>query len=122
MKKIFALLIIAAGVLVVNSCNDQAQTIEPPSDDKNPAMNNPDKFAWEMSIEVNKPADIKKPDSSVIWETWALARIVFDNPNKLPVWEESQKSNQQLKGFDFMPIQQQRISQFLGDDFKVMFD
>lgn len=123
MNKALAIVIfIAASVVAVNSCDEKPQAVNLASDDQNPAMNNSDEFAWKMFIEINQPADLNKPDSSVIWETWALARTVFEDPNKVPVWEQSIISNQQLKGFDLLPIQQQRIGKFLRDEFKVMFD
>jgi hypothetical protein len=123
MKKALVIFIfIATAVVIVNSCTENHKEPVTTSDDQNPAMNNPDQFAWKMFVEINQPAIPNKPDSSVVWETWALARLVFDDPNNVPVWEQTIKSNQELKGFDFNPIQQQKISKFFRDDFKVMFD
>ena len=53
-------------------------------DDPNPAMNNPDKFAWELFVAISPPANNGTND--VLWETWAEEEDVFDNPNATPVW------------------------------------
>lgn len=54
--------------------------------DVNPTINAPDKFAWDLFIKLNHPADLTKgrgiPDNTkkigspglVVWETWKLAR------------------------------------------------
>jgi len=61
--------------------------IEPgTTQDLNPTINTPDKFAWDLFIRLNHPADLTKgrgiPDATkkigdpglVVWETWKLAR------------------------------------------------
>ena len=57
------------------------------ADDQHPALQNPDKFAWEMFVEINKPA--QSGSSTSTWETWASDEDVFDNPNVTPVWPGS---------------------------------
>lgn len=52
--------------------------------DVNPAMNNPDKFAWELFAAISKPASNGSND--VLWETWENEDDVFLNPNTTPVW------------------------------------
>lgn len=54
-----------------------------PSDDKVPAANDPDKFAWDLFLEINRPAG--KP-REVFWEMWAVEQNVFADPNKAPTW------------------------------------
>lgn len=61
--------------------------------DLHPAMNNPDKFAWGLFVEINHPADLaaergtpdktrKLGDAGVtVWETWKLARTEVFLPN-----------------------------------------
>ena len=127
-KTVISIFIIATAIILINACNNNP-TPTPPNTpptsnqdfDKNPAMNNPDKFAWELFIQISKPADTNKPDSSAIWENWALARNVFKDPNHAPSWEEASKSDPNLKSMDFLPLQQQRISKFLIEDFKMEF-
>jgi hypothetical protein len=69
-----------AGVLW-KAASSRAQTPNP-----NPAVNTPDKFAWDLFIQINHPADKSAgrgvPDTKkkigdpgeVVWETWKLAR------------------------------------------------
>jgi hypothetical protein len=58
-----------------------------------PALNNPDRFAWDLFIALNHPADLTAargtPDASkrlgdpgpTVWETWKLARTEVYLPN-----------------------------------------
>lgn len=55
--------------------------------EQNPALTDPDKFAWELFIQINKPS--QSGSSSSIWETWASDEDVYDNPNTKPVWPGS---------------------------------
>jgi len=123
MKKVSVSAIIALAIIVINACgpDKKSSTASNNDIDKNPAMNNPDKFAWELFIEINKPANKSKPDSSTLWETWALARNVFKNPNHPPSWEDAGKSDSTLKTMDFLPVQQQRISKFLQNELGANF-
>jgi len=57
------------------------------------ALNNPDKFAWNLFVAINHPADLRAergtPDNSkklgdpgiTVWETWKLARTEVYLPN-----------------------------------------
>jgi hypothetical protein len=49
----------------------------------NPAVNAPDKFAWQLFIEVNQPA--KDGTNAVLWETWA------DDPETFPATPRADK-------------------------------
>jgi hypothetical protein len=63
------------------------------SQELHPALNNPDKFAWDLFIAINHPADLNAergtPDRSkklgdpgpTVWETWKLARTEIYLPN-----------------------------------------
>ena len=55
-----------------------------PPEDRNPAVNNPDKFAWELFTAINRPAGNGSNDA--LWETWALRQNVFADPNNAPIW------------------------------------
>ena len=70
-----------------------------------PAINQPDKFAWQVFAEINKPVNADEPDGSAVWERWALARDAFANPNVAPVWpqEDRQRSIDRLEA---RPLQQ----------------
>jgi hypothetical protein len=53
------------------------------------AITNPDKFAWGLFIEINKPADPTKPDGMTVWQRdWANAEDVFDTIGRKPTWED----------------------------------
>src|SRR6186997_1419965 len=44
-----------------------------------PALNEPDRFAWETLVEISKP---HANDARAGWETWITARDTFANPDK----------------------------------------
>ena len=48
------------------------------------AVNFPDQFAWETFVAINQSA--KNGTNDAVWETWALQRDIFADPNKKPVW------------------------------------
>jgi hypothetical protein len=52
--------------------------------DPNPAVNQPDKFAWEFFIAINRAANNGTNDA--LWETWAEQEYVYSDPNRTPVW------------------------------------
>ena len=71
------------------------------------AIGNPDKFAWMLFAELNQKAPMGD-GNTVVWETWGLARKVYNNPAKPPTWleaGESDKSDRKDR-FDSLPIQQ----------------
>ena len=57
------------------------------TEDLNPAMNEPDKFAWMLFVEINKPARAGAKDR--VWERWALDEDIFANPNVTPAWPDA---------------------------------
>lgn len=79
------------------------------ANDSNPAVNNPDKFAWDLFMEINRPAlDGKRgvPDPTKrigdpglrVWETWKITtengNEVFLEKGKRPsAWDEPQMMN-----------------------------
>ncbi len=112
-------------LLLFLSCSDES-TIEKRSNENpilkpqvnlvtNPAMSNPDKFAWDLFIELSQPSSGNPKMTK--WETWMLASEVFDNPNKPPIWEE--EVNKNIDDFEMLPLQR---FEHLGVDPKVMFD
>ena len=121
MKK--AILFLSSAVLVIvciNSCNGdsenkQAQLTNPVMLNTNPAMSNPDKFAWDLFIQLNQPSTGNPKIST--WETWALAKCVFDNPDQAPVWKSADQKN--VEDFETLPIQQ---LEHLNLNPKVLFD
>lgn len=74
------------------------------SADAHSVMNAPDQFAWGLFVDINKPADATKPNGPVIWETWALARDVFRNPNAKPEWPAAEADAP--RQFEPAPLQQ----------------
>ena len=79
-------------------------------------IRNPDRFAWQVFAEISKPAD---GEGATQWETWALARKVYEDPDlSFPNDEEQRRElfKQMAEGdsgdrFDPMPIQQQILLQ-----------
>ncbi|MDY3553995.1 hypothetical protein R5W24_003109 [Gemmata sp. JC717] len=65
-----------------------------PSEDKVPAANDPDKFAWDLFLEICRPAGAGTRD--VRWEMWAEEDNIFADPNTEPRWP-GQKPQRQLR-------------------------
>jgi hypothetical protein len=65
--------------------------------DQNPAMNDPDRFAWQMLfVPISKPAGAGQ---NAIWETWASDEDTFPdkpNPNVPPKWPGAAPSSLKL--------------------------
>ena len=73
--------------------------------DPNPAMNNSDKFAWDLFIEVNRPAlagrrGVPDPNKKLgdpgprVWETWKITtrngnEVFLEKGKRPPPWDES---------------------------------
>jgi hypothetical protein len=70
--------------------------------DRNVAMNNPDKVAWQLFMEINRPASntergVPDPgkklgdDGDVVWETWKSnsTEVFLPDGSKPPPWDES---------------------------------
>ena len=72
---------------------------------QHPAMNHPDKFAWQLFAEISKPIDRDNPAGPVIWESWALARDVFADPNQAPSWPNAVQQRSR-KTMEALPLQQ----------------
>ena len=75
------------------------------SGQEHPAINQPDKFAWDLFVEINKPAQENNANGPVIWETWALARDVFANPNTPPTWS-GRATSRSTRQLERQPLQQ----------------
>lgn len=74
--------------------------------DPNPAMNNPDKFAWDLFIEINRPSlaakrGIPDPMKKIgdpglrVWETWKIttpigSKVFIDRGQKPAPWDQPQ--------------------------------
>jgi hypothetical protein len=73
------LLAICGGLAVTSSFGFAA------AQDTNLALNNPDKFAWELFVQVNRSANTGS-NNNVVWEEWAEQLYVYHDPNVAPVW------------------------------------
>jgi hypothetical protein len=82
--------------------HEQADGGKAAAADPNPAVNQPDQFAWELFVSINAPADNGTND--VIWETWANQNDVYADPNKKPVWPGKAQQPKKLE-----PIFQRRL-------------
>jgi hypothetical protein len=91
--------------------------------DPNPAMNDPDKFNWQLFTQINAPVadqtQIPNPhggapltSNNVFWETWADDELTFPANPKIsapPVWPGAQPHSLRLRP----PVQQRLRRQFL---------
>lgn len=69
----------------------------------NPALSSPDRFMWEIFVDINRPAGNGSND--VLWETWALANDLFGDPNTTPQWPTLEIPRRKLLETDL--VQQQ---------------
>lgn len=76
-------------LLPILSASKSRETSVTPSatSDANPAINQPDKFAWTLFVDINKAA--KRDSKDRVWEGWAKDEEVYGNPNATPVWSGS---------------------------------
>lgn len=70
------------------------------------AIQDPDRFAWMVFSDINRPSDSDEPDGPVVWESWALARDVFLNPNSPPAWPEGAPAMRSMDDLEPEPLQQ----------------
>lgn len=73
--------------------------------DRNPALNASDRFAWELFAKVNRPAGNGSNDA--FWETWANQDDVYKDPNTAPVFPQNAHQPKVLKP----SVQQQMLIQ-----------
>lgn len=52
--------------------------------DQNSAVNHPAKFAWQLFVDISKPAGNGTNDA--VWETWADQNLLYGDPNTKPTW------------------------------------
>ncbi len=129
MKKTLVALFISAAfaTVLVYSCSEQkpdeqkalAESGRADAYDPNPAMNNPDKFAWELFVKISQPYTSSLPEGKTVWESWISAPVLFKNPNQLPDWQTpnlksnatqgSQPEITPLEETDETPLQLQRL-------------
>lgn len=65
------------------------------SADQNPAVNAPDKFAWQLFLEINKSAGNGTRDR--VWETWATHDDVYGDPKNPPKFPGAVSRPKQLR-------------------------
>jgi hypothetical protein len=91
----------AIAALIGLSANAHSQ-----ANDQNPTANNPDKFAWDLFVELNRPAlegrrgvpDPNKRHSDPglrVWETWKItttngAEVFLEKGKRPPGWDDPQ--------------------------------
>jgi hypothetical protein len=77
--------------------------------DINPTVNNPDKFAWDIFAEINRPAlagqrGVPDPNKKVsdpglrVWETWKIttpigSEVFLDRGQRPSPWDQAQVMN-----------------------------
>jgi hypothetical protein len=61
-----------------------ADTYSPRDEDAFLAANQPDRFAWQLFVEISRPAKADPRDLN--WETWALEADIFKDPRVAPGW------------------------------------
>jgi hypothetical protein len=88
-QRIMLAAVVLCGLVVVTPlfiAGRPVRASEPPmpQGDSNPALNTPDRFAWETFVSISRSAGNGTNDA--LWETWILQREVFADPNKAPVW------------------------------------
>ena len=108
-RSVQTLLIAGAAAVFLFLWSAAGHTTQPAPQDTNPVMSHPDKFAWDIFVQINHPADEKAgrgiPDKTkavgdpglcgtspckVVWETWKNARneIFLANGEDPKGWDE----------------------------------
>jgi hypothetical protein len=68
------------------------------SADRNPVMNTPDKYAWQLCVALSKPAGNGSPDT--VWEAWASDDETFPaepDPDRPPPWPGNKHRVKELR-------------------------
>lgn len=120
-NKTIVILVITAFVYFI-SCNEKK---DPPTNEyprsksgengySSDPINNPDKFAWQVFIDISKPADPSEPEGETVWQkNWANVIDIFDNPNAKPVWDDVVGLPSIRKMNMGQPVQQQIFQEML---------
>src|SRR5262245_6119355 len=78
----------AMGVWTINGVPAAGADVDPvTATDPNPAMNNPNKYAWQLFADLNKSAGNNNQDT--VWEAWISDAETFPvspDPDKPPQW------------------------------------
>ncbi|VTR97893.1 Uncharacterized protein OS=Rhizobium leguminosarum bv. trifolii WSM2012 GN=Rleg10DRAFT_0054 PE=4 SV=1 [Gemmata massiliana] len=61
-----------------------------PSAAKITAVNDPDKFAWDLFLEINRPVGAEP--RAVRWDEWGDQAVMYTDPNAPPVWPGAKKA------------------------------
>ncbi len=72
---------------------------------RHPPVNAPDAFAWSLFEAINQPVE-NDAENRVLWETWALARLMFRDPHTRPRWEDCIGPPQDVSRFEPLSRQQ----------------
>lgn len=99
------------------------------ANDPNPAVNNPDKFAWDLFVEVNRPAlegergvpdpDKKHGDPGLrVWETWKITttpgnEVFLKNGKRPEEWDEPQIKSLNGKPEKFLSLPKVTVMRLL---------
>lgn len=106
MKQLTKLIGLILFTTSLNSCDWDKPKEQYVAQDLNIALNNPNKFAWQIMLEVCKPFDSNNPNGELIWERWALASDIYKDPNTIPSWEELTEKPKDFSDFESIPLQQ----------------
>lgn len=68
------------------------------------AINDPDRFAWLLFERINQPI-AGDANGRVLWESWALADDVFEDPDIAPIWQGVAQAARSTSDFDAEPMQ-----------------
>jgi hypothetical protein len=99
-KPVVALAFIVVGVALVATAQDRPKPSAGPgilTPGDNLAMNDPDKFNWQLFVLINKKADLQskvgnETTNNAVWETWADDGLTFPStpdPKKPPAWPQN---------------------------------
>jgi hypothetical protein len=103
-------LIIASAILLATPATRAAAPADDNGDDTNPAMNHPDKFAWEVFSRISKPA--KNGSNDAVWETWANNDETFPakpDPAHPPEWPGSRRRVKALEEINQQQLRRQLL-------------
>ena len=91
MKRMLGRCLAVAGCAVLAGCDPVPRGFH----EGNDAIDNPDKFAWELLGEIGRPAGNGTPDA--VFETWATADDVYNSKTGSPVFPGRRHRGLQLR-------------------------
>ena len=88
--------VIAVGVTGSDLKGEPAPSWGPTPADAYVALNDPDRFAWQLFCAISAPVKNAQP-RDIMWEIWPEQEEIYANPNVAPKWPDAEFEGKQLR-------------------------